>query len=145
MGPKCRCLPTLHQLAFRLIQCTRSAGLSVKCKNCTFYGSINLVAGSIDMGPFTSNASQGFVNRTEAIVDYIDHGFVEFRANGLGAHIELDNTIEATDELMKWTVPLPAIPITPLLVSVWVSVDEHLGQKLMKRTDTRNCIRWTPV
>lgn len=69
------------------------------------------------MGPFTSNTTQGFINRTEAIYDYIDDGFVEFRANGLGAHIELDTIIEATDKLTNWSVPLPPLPITPLLVS----------------------------
>ncbi len=95
----------------------RSGGINVKCKNCTFHGSINLVAGSLTMGPFTSNTTNGFINETEAVADYIRNGFVEFRADGLGAHVELDNTIEATDKLISWTVPLPTIPITPLLVS----------------------------
>ena len=102
----------------------RSAGLNVKCKNCTIQGNINLVAGSLTMGPFASNNNnQSIVNETEAVVDYIENGFIEFRANGFGAHVELDNTIEATEKI-SWTVPLPAIPITPLLVSeTLLSVD----------------------
>ena len=69
------------------------------------------------MGPFTNSSAQGFVNKTEAVFDYIKDGFLEFRADGLGAHVELDNTVEASSNLISWTVPLPAIPITPLLVS----------------------------
>lgn len=69
------------------------------------------------MGTFTTNNTESFLNETAAVIDYIEDGFVEFRSSGFSAHIELDNIIEASSILKSFTVPLPAIPITPFLVS----------------------------
>jgi hypothetical protein len=60
------------------------------------------------------------MNETNAVINYIENGFVAFRSNGFIAHVELDNTIEATSQLKSYTVPLPTIPITPLLVSCFL-------------------------
>lgn len=95
----------------------RSAGFNIKCKNCTFEGSINLVAGSLTMGPFNSTSNQGILNQSEALEHYIQDGYVAFTSNSFSAHVELDSTIEASAELESYTIPLPTIPITPLLVS----------------------------
>ncbi len=57
------------------------------------------------------------MNETDAVINYIENGFVEFRSDGFNAHVEIDNTIEASSKLESFTVPLPTIPITPLLVS----------------------------
>lgn len=94
------------------------ASFNIKCKNCTIQGSIELVAGSLTMASLNSNSStvEGMVNVTEGIVDYIEHGYLEFRSNNFMAHVELDSTITASEQLIEYTAPLPSIPITPFQV-----------------------------
>ena len=96
------------------------ANFNIKCKNCTIQGNIELVAGSLTMASLNSNSStiEGTVNVTEGIVDYIEHGYLEFRSNNFMAHVELDSTITASDQLTEFTAPLPSIPITPFQVRI---------------------------
>ena len=72
------------------------------------------------MASLNSNSStiEGTVNVTEGIVDYIEHGYLEFRSNNFMAHVELDSTITASDQLTEFTAPLPSIPITPFQVRI---------------------------
>ena len=86
------------------------------------------------MGPFTSNNTNGILNETEAVFNYIENGYVEFRSDRFRAHVELDNTIEASDQLISWTVPLPVIPITPLLVSSPIK-GENQGKCVRERKE----------
>ena len=78
------------------------------------------MAGSLTMASLNSNSStiEGTVNVTEGIVDYIEHGYLEFRSNNFMAHVELDSTITASDQLTEFTAPLPSIPITPFQVRI---------------------------
>ena len=70
------------------------------------------------MASLNSNSStvEGMVNVTEGIVNYIEHGYLEFRSNNFMAHVELDSTITASEQLTEFTAPLPSIPITPFQV-----------------------------
>ena len=101
----------------KLIDCFSPAGFNIKCKNCTIQGSIELVAGSFAMN-LSSNADEGLVNATEGIIDYVEHGYMQFTSNNFMAHIELDSTVTASEQLTTFTAPLPTIPITPFQVCI---------------------------
>ena len=72
------------------------------------------------MASLNSNTStiEGMVNVTEGIMDYIEHGYLEFQSNNFMAHVELDSTITASEQLTEFTAPLPSIPITPFQVRI---------------------------
>ena len=72
------------------------------------------------MGSLDSNSSTigGMVNSTEGLINYVEHGYMEFRSNSFMAHIELDSTITASEQLTEFIAPLPSIPITPFEVSI---------------------------
>ncbi|KAL9130521.1 MAG: hypothetical protein Q9175_007004, partial [Cornicularia normoerica] len=94
-------------------------GFNVKCKNCTIQGNIDLVAGSLTVGGLnhaSPNTTQGIVNLTESVIDYVEHGYVQFTSNNFGAYIELESTVAASDTLYNYTAPLPAIPLTPFQI-----------------------------
>ena len=83
-------------------------------------GNIDLVAGSLTVGGInraSPNTNQGILNLTESVIDYVEHGYVQFTSNGFGAHIELESTITASETLYNYTAPLPTIPLTPFQVS----------------------------
>lgn len=93
---------------------------NIKCKNCTIQGNIDLVAGSLTVGGLnhaSPNSTQGIVNITESVVDYVEHGYVHFTSNNFGAYIELESTVGGSDSLANYTAPLPTIPLTPFQVS----------------------------
>ena len=62
------------------------------------------------------NDTLSALNDTERVIDYLEHGYVEFRSNNFGAHIELESSIGGSDTLKTYTAPLPVIPITPFQV-----------------------------
>ncbi|MCJ1425160.1 hypothetical protein MMC29_003048 [Sticta canariensis] len=79
-------------------------GFTIKCKNCTAKGTINLFQGS-----FTIAQANGSSNNTENIIEFFQHGYLELRVNGLEAHVELESSIKPSTSLTLYTVPLPEI------------------------------------
>ena len=65
------------------------------------------------------NTTQGILNLTESVIDYVEHGYVQFTSNNFGAHIELESTVAASDTLYNYTAPLPTIGLTPFQVSAF--------------------------
>ena len=63
------------------------------------------------------NTTQGILNVTESVIDYVEHGYVQFTSNNFGAHIELESTATASQTLYNYTAPLPTIPLSPFQVS----------------------------
>ena len=76
------------------------------------------MAGSFTMGGFNSsgNGTEGLINATESVYEYVKDGYVKFQSNNFGAHIELESSISATANIKNFTAPLPTIPITPFQV-----------------------------
>ena len=70
------------------------------------------------MSSLDSNSSTigGMINATEGLINYVEHGYMEFRSNNFMAHVELDSTITASEQLNEFIAPLPSIPITPFEV-----------------------------
>ncbi|KAL9066955.1 MAG: hypothetical protein Q9161_007199 [Pseudevernia consocians] len=105
------------------------ANFDVKCKNCTVQGNIDLVAGSLTVGGInhaSPNTTQGIVNLTESVIDYVEHGYVQFTSNNFAAHIELESTVSASGTLYNYTAPLPTIPLTPFQIPGIASVGAEL-------------------
>ena len=76
----------------------------------------NINADSNPTGGGIINDTLSALNDTERVIDYLEHGYVEFRSNNFGAHIELESSIGVSDTLKTYTAPLPVIPITPFQV-----------------------------
>ncbi|MCJ1307688.1 hypothetical protein MMC25_001336 [Agyrium rufum] len=93
------------------LSATTKESLSVACKNCTMTGSIDLV-----YGYFETNGSQSSGNQTDDIIDFFKHGYVEIKANGLTASIELESIIDTSETLAfvghLTGVPIPLSPFT---------------------------------
>ena len=64
-----------------------------------------------------SNANEPVqMNKINETLDYVQHGYMTFRSNNFGAHIELENSVRASAVLTNYTAPLPTVPITPFQV-----------------------------
>ena len=63
------------------------------------------------------NSTESVVNVTESVIDYVEHGYVQFTSNNFGAYIELESTVTASDTLYNYTAPLPTIALTPFQAS----------------------------
>lgn len=82
----------------------RPDGFTIKCKNCTAKGTINLYQGS-----FTIAQVNGSSDNTQNVMQFFQHGYLELRVNGLEAHVELESSIKPSTSLTLYTVPLPEI------------------------------------
>lgn len=91
----------------------RPDGFTVKCKNCTAKGTVDLFQGS-----FTMAQTNGSSNSTENIIQFFEHGYLELRVNGLEAHVELESSIKPSTSLAHYTVPLPEIGLPGFQVCV---------------------------
>lgn len=78
-------------------------GLTVKCKNCSVQGAINIIHGSVT---FNDNNPPETV---QDFINYIENGYVKLSANNLRAHVELDSTIQLSPSLTLFSIPAPEI------------------------------------
>jgi hypothetical protein len=62
---------------------------TIGCKNCTLVGVVDIIQGT-----FTINSSA--TNELEEAIHFIEDGFFNVTANGVSAHIELENYISLT-------------------------------------------------
>ena len=79
-------------------------GITIKCKNCTLQGNVDLSHGVFTL---TNNST----NSTESIMDFYENGFVELAVNNFAAHIELESTVAASESLYLYTAPFPDITL----------------------------------
>ena len=117
-------------------------GVSVKCTNCTTYGSIRLVSGSFTSGSSTNDTRDNIIldaiDDVDDAVGFITDGYLQVAATGLGAHIELETIWSAsvshdfeitlaTIPLQPWSIPniavIGPIFIPKLVIGVGVSAD----------------------
>jgi hypothetical protein len=78
--------------------------ITLVCKNCSIYGSIEIFSGSL-----TANLSD-YSNALSAIAGFWEKGgFVELLVNDLFAHIELETTIAPAVNLKTYTAHFPPI------------------------------------
>ena len=95
-------------------------GISFGCKNCTAKGNIELSQGTFSLRNNESDDSifkRGIVNTTQNIVNFFEHGFIEFNVRDFAAHIELENAVTRSADLRTYNVPFPNITLTPWQVS----------------------------
>lgn len=62
------------------------------------------------------NTTEGILNVTESVIDYVEQGYVQFTSKSFGAHIELESTATASETLYNYTAPMPTIPLSPFQV-----------------------------
>ena len=95
-------------------------GLSVKCKNCSIQGSLDLSSGTINMSgsngtsdspPDATDFLDVFDPSIDDIIDFYQDGYVELTVNEFAAHIELDSTVRPSAELITYIAPFPDIGI----------------------------------
>lgn len=78
-------------------------GFTIKCKNCTAQGTIDLLQGS-----FSLDQKNG-ANDTENIIQFLSDGYIELRVDNFAAHIELESSVQPSTSLTQFTVLLPEI------------------------------------
>lgn len=82
----------------------RPHDFTIKCKNCTTQGTIDLFQGSITM-----DRANGTSNDTENIIQFFSNGYLELRVDDFAAHIELESSIQPSKSLTLYKVPMPEI------------------------------------
>ncbi|KAL8705514.1 MAG: hypothetical protein Q9201_001389 [Fulgogasparrea decipioides] len=75
-------------------------GVSIKCKNCTVTGTIDILQGSV-LGNTTNSSEDDDFSW--------DQGSFTFEANGFSAHIQLEATIQPSADLLSFEAPMPTI------------------------------------
>lgn len=99
-------------------------GITFGCKNCTAKGNIELSQGTFTLSTNDSDESifkRGVVNTTEAVIDFIEDGFVEFKVLDFAAHIELESNVTLSKTLKTFNIPFPNITLTPWQVRYFLT------------------------
>ena len=88
-------------------------GLTVKCKNCTLQGNLDLSHGLLDMSDPSSNSENDSRSdiAVQDIIDFAENGYVELVVNNFAAHIELESTVQPSKSLVTYVAPFPDIGI----------------------------------
>lgn len=92
--------------------CISPEGVTLKCKNCSLEGILDLSQGGVKLGD-----GDNFFEDLDDTVDFFQDGTLELDVDGLFAHIELELEFDANIGLFNHTIPLPTIPMTPFNVS----------------------------
>jgi len=90
-------------------------GVTLSCKNCTIGVNVEITQGSFRLG--NSSGVVGFLKDT---ADFFRNGSVQVVTNDLFAHIELAAKFDLSEKPLEFAVPLPAIPLTPFVVSLFL-------------------------
>lgn len=69
------------------------------------------------------------------IVTFIDHGYIELEANGLGALIDLQVNVSASQQLANFTLHLADIPLTPFTIPGIASIGPSLDPQIIGSID----------
>lgn len=69
-------------------------------------------------------------NETDSVINFLKDGYVELRPNNFGAHIELENSVLASELLTNYTAPIPTIALTPFQIPGIASVGLELDPVL---------------
>ncbi|KAK2732900.1 hypothetical protein FQN55_003862 [Onygenales sp. PD_40] len=88
-------------------------GVTLTCKNCTVGGAIELSQGSFRLEDPTPDNPVEFVTNA---IDFFKYGTVQVDVEDLFAHIELGTKLDLAANALNFSVPLPAIPITPFMI-----------------------------
>jgi hypothetical protein len=88
--------------------------ITLVCKNCSIYGSIEIFSGSLSTN--LSDSSDSWVAAAEF---WEKGGFVELLVNDFFAHIELETTIAPTVNLKTYTAHFPPIAFPLFQVCLW--------------------------
>ncbi|KAL2359016.1 hypothetical protein RJZ56_008153 [Blastomyces dermatitidis] len=87
-------------------------GVTLKCKNCTVAGSVDLSQGSFRLEDPIDNP----VELVTDVIRYFEHGEIQIDVENLFAHIELSTKLDLAENGLQFSVPLPEIPITPFMI-----------------------------
>ncbi|KLJ13055.1 hypothetical protein EMPG_11982 [Blastomyces silverae] len=87
-------------------------GVTLKCKNCTVGGSVDLSQGSFRLEDPIDNP----VELVTDVIRYFEHGEIQIDVENLFAHIELSTKLDLAENGLEFSVPLPEIPITPFMI-----------------------------
>ena len=85
--------------------------MSIKCKNCTLVGTIDLSGGSFSVNPSNSSSNDS------EVLDFIENGFVRLQVNDIAAHMEFESNLQPSQSLGSYEIPLPTIGITVFQVN----------------------------
>ena len=94
----------------------RPDNVILECKNCTTTGTLELVEGNFNINTTQSSSE------TENIIQFLEGGFIQFSANNMTAHIELEVSLQPGFTVNPFTVHLPTLTIPGFKVfAVWLS------------------------
>ncbi|KAM5458613.1 hypothetical protein McanCB49686_002214 [Microsporum canis] len=85
-------------------------GITLSCKECSINGALELSAGSFSMGDDEDDS--GLLSA----LAFINEGKVEIELSSLFARVELELALEAGQELLNFTVPMPSVPLSPFAI-----------------------------
>ncbi|EGC44214.1 GPI anchored protein [Histoplasma capsulatum var. duboisii H88] len=86
-------------------------GLTLKCKNCTVGGNVELSQGS-----FKLEDPDNPIDAVNNTIQFFQHGEVQVDVEDLFAHIELSTELDLAANGLQFSVPLPEFPITPFMI-----------------------------
>ncbi|OJD25405.1 hypothetical protein ACJ73_03230 [Blastomyces percursus] len=87
-------------------------GVTLKCKNCTVGGSVDLSQGSFRLKNPIDNPAELVTD----VIQYFEHGEIQIDVENLFAHIELSTKLDLAENGLQFSVPLPEFPITPFMI-----------------------------
>lgn len=91
-------------------------GIQLSCKNCTIGGTVEIREASFNV-PVSGGAITNVIDDINATIDFFQNGSVEIDATGLFAHLELEVDVSLSQNKQSLNMSLPAIPLTPFVVS----------------------------
>ena len=88
-------------------------GLTVKCKNCTLQGNIDLSHGLLGISEPSNNTNDNseIDPAVQEAFNFYKNGYLELVVNDFAAHIELESTVTPTASLVTYIAPFPDIGI----------------------------------